>query len=300
MRKLLFFCLMLSAGGRLFTQQSHFEISPFRQIQSPVGTNNPNRNLSLMMDQRTAEGVRLTFRFYGEPAEGDFFDRVLLESGSLWLSLSEVSGRSDSVEIAIPAPFSDNTPSGSGIQVNPDGTHSMIFNNGNISTVVNPDGTHSVMFNNGNTATQINPDGTHSVVINNGDISTVVNPDGTHSVIFNNGNTATQINPDGTQTFTHFTEFGSTTLHPDGSVTTVQGQDTSLPGFHRLQEAIQSAGTPDQIRGTQFTISAQLTPEQLDQVLQSGKRMTFILLFSNAALRIPLSAGETSRMKRKL
>ena len=42
--------------------------------------------------------------------------------------------------------------------------------------VVNPDGSHSVVINNGNTATIVNPDGTHSVVINNGNSETVVNP----------------------------------------------------------------------------------------------------------------------------
>ncbi|NJK95665.1 MAG: hypothetical protein HC905_12830 [Bacteroidales bacterium] len=43
------------------------------------------------------------------------------------------------------------------IQVNPDGSHSVIHTTGNISTVVNPDGTHTVIFNNGSTSTQVNP-----------------------------------------------------------------------------------------------------------------------------------------------
>ena len=48
------------------------------------------------------------------------------------------------------------------------------------SIIVNPDGTHSTIFHNGNTSTIVNPNGTHSPVFHNGNISTVVNPNGTH------------------------------------------------------------------------------------------------------------------------
>ena len=61
--------------------------------------------------------------------------------------------------------------------------------------VVNPDGTHSVVINNGNSATIVNPNGTHSTAIHNGNSSIIVNPDGTHSVVINNGNSATKDNP---------------------------------------------------------------------------------------------------------
>jgi CDGSH-type Zn-finger protein len=86
------------------------------------------------------------------------------------------------------------------VQVNPDGTHSIIHNNGNTSTQVNPDGTHTVIFHNGNSSTQVNPDGTHTVIFHNGNSSTQVNPDGTHTVTYHQGTTSTQVNPDGTQT----------------------------------------------------------------------------------------------------
>ncbi len=36
--------------------------------------------------------------------------------------------------------------SGTSIQVNPDGTHTAVFHNGNTATAVNPDGTHSTIF----------------------------------------------------------------------------------------------------------------------------------------------------------
>ena len=41
----------------------------------------------------------------------------------------------------------------------------------------------------------VNPDGTHSVIINNGNVSTIVNPDGTHSTAIMNGNSTTIVNP---------------------------------------------------------------------------------------------------------
>lgn len=63
------------------------------------------------------------------------------------------------------------------------------------TVVVNPDGTHSVVINNGNTSTIVNPDGTHSIAINNGNTTTIVNPDGTHSVVIKNGESATKDKP---------------------------------------------------------------------------------------------------------
>lgn len=97
------------------------------------------------------------------------------------------------------------------IQVNPDGTHTVIFNHGSTSTQVNPDGTHSVIFNHGITSTQVNPDGTHTVIFQNGNTSTQVNPDGTHTTIFHNGITSTQVNPDGTHT--SIFQYGNTSTH---------------------------------------------------------------------------------------
>lgn len=84
------------------------------------------------------------------------------------------------------------------VQVNPDGTHTVIFNNGSTSTQVNPDGTHTQVFHHGSTSTQVYPNGMHSTIFHNGGTSTQVNPDGSHTIIFHHGNTSTQINPDGT------------------------------------------------------------------------------------------------------
>ena len=41
----------------------------------------------------------------------------------------------------------------------------------------------------------VNPDGTHSLIIDNGATKTVVNPNGTHSTIIDNGATKTVVNP---------------------------------------------------------------------------------------------------------
>lgn len=84
------------------------------------------------------------------------------------------------------------------VQVNPDGTHTIIYNNGSTSTQINPDGTHTQVFHHGSTSTQVNPDGSHSTIFHNGATSTQVNPDGSHTIIFNHGNTSAQVNPDGT------------------------------------------------------------------------------------------------------
>jgi hypothetical protein len=86
------------------------------------------------------------------------------------------------------------------VQVNPDGTHTVVHHAGSTSIQVNPDGTHSSIFHHGSTSTRVNPNGTHSVIFHNGSTSTQVNPDGTHSVLFHIGPAATQVNPDGTHT----------------------------------------------------------------------------------------------------
>lgn len=117
------------------------------------------------------------------------------------------------------------------IQVNPDGTHTTIFNNGNTSTQVNPDGTHTTIFNHGNTSTQINPDGTHTTILHHGNTSTKVNPDGTHSTIFHHGNTSTQVNPDGTHTVTY---------QPENVVTKVQAVGSAGPNEQAMPTGVKS------------------------------------------------------------
>ena len=81
------------------------------------------------------------------------------------------------------------------VVVNPDGTHSVVINNGNTSTIVNPDGTHSTAINNGNSTIIVNPDGTHSTAVHNGNSTTLINPDGTHTVVIDNENSATKVSP---------------------------------------------------------------------------------------------------------
>jgi hypothetical protein len=83
------------------------------------------------------------------------------------------------------------------IEVNPDGTHTVVFHNGNTAIKVNPDGTHSTVFRNGNTSTQVNPDGSHTVIFHNGNINTQVNPDGTHTLVFHQDRTSSQVSREG-------------------------------------------------------------------------------------------------------
>lgn len=88
------------------------------------------------------------------------------------------------------------------IIVNPDGTHSVLHQNGNTGVVVNPDGSHSVLHQNGSTAVLVNPNGTHSVVPNTDTNPTVlVNPNGTHSIIQRTGSITTVTSPEGTSAF---------------------------------------------------------------------------------------------------
>lgn len=78
------------------------------------------------------------------------------------------------------------------IQVNPDGTHSIIIDHGaGTAVVVNPDGTHSFIYNNNGIgpAVQVNPNGSHGVIFNyNSNMPLRVNPDGTHTILIRNGN----------------------------------------------------------------------------------------------------------------
>ena len=89
---------------------------------------------------------------------------------------------------------------GTSIQVNPDGTHTVVHHNGNSAIQANSDGTHSTIFHNGNTSTRVNPNGTHTITFHSEHTSTQINPDGTHTAIFHNKNSSTQVNPDGTHT----------------------------------------------------------------------------------------------------
>jgi len=59
------------------------------------------------------------------------------------------------------------------------------------TVIVNPDGTHTIVIDNGPTKTIVNPDGTHSIVIDNGSTKTIINPNGTHSTVIDNDSTKT-------------------------------------------------------------------------------------------------------------
>jgi hypothetical protein len=86
---------------------------------------------------------------------------------------------------------------GVSVQVNLDGTHSVINNSNivhhteNVAVKVNSDGSHSVIYNStGNVAIQVNPDGAHSVIHNsNGNVAIQVNPNGDHTIIHNTSKT---------------------------------------------------------------------------------------------------------------
>ena len=89
---------------------------------------------------------------------------------------------------------------GQTIQVNADGTQTLIVNEGSYPYIqVNPDGSHTLIYDNGCTQTWVNPDGTHSVMMHaNTQTPVLVNPDGTHTQIFRNGNIEIRTFPDGT------------------------------------------------------------------------------------------------------
>ncbi|MDR6967628.1 P pilus assembly chaperone PapD [Flavobacterium arsenatis] len=83
------------------------------------------------------------------------------------------------------------------VQVNPDGTHTIIHQTDNNTSVqVNHEGTHTVIPGN----VKVNPDGTHTVIHEGEETSVQVNPDGTHTVIHNNETNAVQVNLDRTHT----------------------------------------------------------------------------------------------------
>jgi hypothetical protein len=87
--------------------------------------------------------------------------------------------------------------------VNPDGTHSVVHQNGNTSVIVNSNGTHSTLTQNGNTAIIVNPNGTHSIIPNTETNPMVlVNPNGTHSIIQRTGTITTVTGSEGVYTIT--------------------------------------------------------------------------------------------------
>jgi CDGSH-type Zn-finger protein len=105
--------------------------------------------------------------------------------------------------------------------VNPDGTHTTTVNSGSTSVIVNPNGTHSLFFDNGSTSLLVNPDGTHTTIINSGSTSVIVNPDGRHSLFFDNGSTSLLVNPDGTHTTIANSGSTSVIVNPDGTHTLI-------------------------------------------------------------------------------
>lgn len=88
---------------------------------------------------------------------------------------------------------------GQTIQVNADGTQTLIMNNGSSPYYqINPDGTQTLIYDNDCTQTWINPDGTQSVMLNaNTQIPVLVNSDGSQTQIFRNGNIEIRTFPDG-------------------------------------------------------------------------------------------------------
>lgn len=50
------------------------------------------------------------------------------------------------------------------VQVNPDGTHTVIHEGETTTVEVNPDGTHSVIHHNKENSVRVNPDGTHTIL----------------------------------------------------------------------------------------------------------------------------------------
>ncbi|MEL6676862.1 MAG: hypothetical protein AAFR61_31930 [Bacteroidota bacterium] len=69
------------------------------------------------------------------------------------------------------------------IQVNADGTHTIIHANSDRDIHVQPDGSHKVVFKKKQGPDiQVNPDGTHTLIFNRGDRQLLVRSDGTHII----------------------------------------------------------------------------------------------------------------------
>lgn len=90
------------------------------------------------------------------------------------------------------------------IGINPDGSQSIMHQNGNMITGINSDGTHSTGHVNGNMLVMVNSNGTHSTAIVNGNMINMMDSNGKSSVIHHHGNMGVQNNSDGTQNIFHF------------------------------------------------------------------------------------------------
>ncbi|MBK7428227.1 MAG: hypothetical protein IPI60_15010 [Saprospiraceae bacterium] len=90
------------------------------------------------------------------------------------------------------------------IGINTDGSQSIMHQNGNMITGINSDGTHSTGHVNGNMLVMVNSNGTHSAAIVNGNIINIMDSNGKSSVIHHHGNIGVQNNADGTQNIFHF------------------------------------------------------------------------------------------------
>lgn len=150
------------------------------------------------------------------------------------------------------------------IIVNPDGTHSILIDNGSIKTLVNPNGTHSTIIDNGSTKTIVNPNGTHSVVVGNGTIKTLVNPNGIHSTIIDNGGIKTIINPNGTYSTVIDNSNINTMLNPDRthSIIIDNGNIKAIANSNDMRSTVigkAAFSQNDFIRGKQFSLIGKIT-----------------------------------------
>jgi hypothetical protein len=117
---------------------------------------------------------------------------------------------------------------------------------------VNPDGTHTVIINQGSKSIQVNPDGSHTIILHNENTSAKINPDGTHSVIHHNNNTSTEVNPDGTHTQIINYETHSVVIHPDGSQTYVANPPPSPESKRKASKKVQAKLNENKVRNEAF------------------------------------------------
>jgi hypothetical protein len=142
----------------------------------------------------------LWINLYTIPEEGTLTDSVIimLDKRTIRLKAKDIKTEQRPLEItktneASPPDYttaqnthsSASTPT-TAIQVNPDGTHSTIYDNGDTKLVVNPNGSHTVLPNNETSDIQVNESGKLKTQHRTGNVTVVVNPDGSHSTIFHN------------------------------------------------------------------------------------------------------------------
>jgi len=278
--KLLLFILLI--GTALSAQKNYWTADYFRFIKTTNKVSaTQERAMKLTYNLRNSAAVELSFNFISQEEEGllltDHYllcddEKIALEKSTTEQEEKWIIPQGTSTEVFT---SKDNTRSGTSIQVNPDGTHTVINHHGNNSVAVNPDGTHTVIHHHGNNSIAVNPDGTHTVIHHHGNNSIAVNPDGSHTVIHHHGNNDVAVNPDGTHAVIH--QSGNNTVVTDPGVDEQVNEQLII----------------------QNELKITLTSRELAKLL-AAKKVGFIIKLENQELWVQLTRFDIKRLKRNL